>query len=150
MESSAITRAATVGAGQIVQRYDPPRSMAGRFGGIRVKNWQAHGDLTLLARYAPQENGPSQHKEHFWDQVMAKLPRRTSIIFGGDFNGTPCRTTRVAASMRESHGQWSAHRRDLQSSAALESVDLGCEIGAIEPLLGGKRLARIHWGTKQT
>ena len=85
-------REATVGAGQIVQRYDPPRSMAGRLGGIRVKNWQAHGDLTILAGYAPQENGPSEHKEHFWDQVtktMAKLPRRTSIIFGGDFNGDP-------------------------------------------------------------
>ena len=57
-----------------------------------MKNWQAHGDLTILAGYAPQENGPSQHKEHFWDQVtktMAKLPRRTSIIFGGDFNGDP-------------------------------------------------------------
>ena len=75
-----------------MQRYDPPRSMAGRFGGIRVKNWQANGDLTLLAGYAPQENGPPQHKEHFWDQVtktLAKLPRRTSIIFGGDFNGDP-------------------------------------------------------------
>ena len=85
-------REATVGAGQIVQRYDPPRSMAGRLGGIRVKNWQAHGDLTILAGYAPQENGPPQHNEHFWDQVtktLAKLPRRTSIIFGGDFNGDP-------------------------------------------------------------
>ena len=88
-------REATVGAGQIVQRYDPPRSMTGRFGGIRVKNWQTHGDPTILAGYAPQENGPSQHKEHFCDQVtktmetMAKLPRRTSIIFGGDFNGDP-------------------------------------------------------------
>ena len=33
--------------------------------------------------YAPQENGPSEHKKHFWDHVpktMAKLPRRTSII----------------------------------------------------------------------
>ena len=83
-------REATVGAGQFVQRYDPPRSIAGRFGGIRAKSWQAHGDLTILAGHAPQENGPSQHKEHFWDQVtktMAKLPRRTSIIFGGDFNG---------------------------------------------------------------
>ena len=58
--------------------------MAGRLGGIRVKNWQ---DLTILAGYAPQENGPSKHKEHFWDQVtktMAKLPRRTFTIFGGD------------------------------------------------------------------
>ena len=66
--------------------------MTGRLGRIRVKNWQAHGDLTILAGYAPQENGPSEHKEHFWDQVtktMAKLPRRTSIIFGGDFNGDP-------------------------------------------------------------
>ena len=82
-----------------------------------------------MAGYAPQENGPSQRKEHFWDQVektMAKLPRRTSIIFGRDFNGDlPAgrRGDRVAASMRESHGQWSAHQRDLQSSAALESID---------------------------
>ena len=75
-----------------MQRYDPPRSMAGRLGGIRVKNWQTHGDPTILAGFSPQENGPSQHKEHSWDQVtktMAKLPRRTSIIFGGDFNGDP-------------------------------------------------------------
>ena len=133
-------REATVGAGQIVQRYDPPRSMAGRYGGIRVKNWQAHGDLTILAGYAPQESGPSQHKEHFWDQVtktMAKHPRRTSIIFGGDFNGDPLPDDAAIGWQHLcenlSHGQWSAHRRDLQSSAALESVDLGCEIGAIEP-----------------
>ena len=55
-----------------------------------MKNWQAHGNLTRMAGYAPQENGPSQHKDHFWDQVtntIAKLPKRTSIIFGGDFNG---------------------------------------------------------------
>ena len=40
-------REATFGAGQIVQRYDPPRSLAGRMGGIKVKNWQAHSDLTI-------------------------------------------------------------------------------------------------------
>ena len=122
-------REATVGAGQNVQRYDPPRSMAGRFGGIRVKNWQAHGDLTILARYAPQENGPSQHKEHFWDQVtktMAKLPRRTSIFWRrlqrGPLPGR--RGNRVASPVRESHGQRCARRRDMQSRAALEPVDL--------------------------
>ena len=57
-----------------------------------MKSWQAHSDLTIFAGYAPQENGPSEHKEHFWDHVtktMAKLPRSTSIIFGGDFNGDP-------------------------------------------------------------
>ena len=45
-------REAKVGAGQIVQRYDPPRSLAGRMGGIRVKSLQAHSDLTILAGYA--------------------------------------------------------------------------------------------------
>ena len=64
---------ATFAAGQIVQRYDPPRSLAGRMGGIRVKSWQAHCDLIIFERSAPQENGPSQRH---W----AKLPRRTSII----------------------------------------------------------------------
>ena len=57
-----------------------------------MKNWQAHSNLTILAGYAPQESGPSEHKEHFWDHVtktMTKLPRCTSTIFGGDFNGDP-------------------------------------------------------------
>ena len=83
-----------MGAGQIVQRYDPPRSRAGRMGGIRVKNWQAHSDLTILAGYAPQESGPLEPKQHFWDHVtktMAKFPKLTSIKFGGDFNGDPMR-----------------------------------------------------------
>ena len=37
-----------------------------------------------------RESGPSEQKEHFWDhgtKTLAKLPRRTLIIFGGDFNG---------------------------------------------------------------
>ena len=57
-----------------------------------MKSWQAHSDLTIFAWYAPQENEPSEHKDHFWDHVtktMAKLPRRASIIFGGDFSGDP-------------------------------------------------------------
>ena len=57
-----------------------------------MKNWQTQSDLTMLAEYAPQESGSSEHKEHFWDHVtktMAKLPRRNSIIFGGYFNGDP-------------------------------------------------------------
>ena len=36
-------REATFGAGQIVQRYDPPRSLVGRMGGIRVKSRQRSG-----------------------------------------------------------------------------------------------------------
>ena len=47
-------REATVGAGQVVQRCDPPKSLVGRMGGIRVKNWQAHSDLAIFAGYAPQ------------------------------------------------------------------------------------------------
>ena len=108
-----------------------------------MKNWQAHGDLTILAGYAPQENGPSQHKEHFWDQVTKTMAKASEThirnfwrrLQGGHPAGR--RGDRVATPMRESHGQWSAHRRDLQSGAALEPVDLGCEIGAIEPLLEG-------------
>ena len=79
------------GAGQVVQRHDPPGSMAGRFGGIRVRNWQAHSDLIILTGF-PQECGPSGHKGHFWNHVtktIAQLRRRTSFTFGGDFNGDP-------------------------------------------------------------
>ena len=85
-------REGTFRAGQIVQRYDPPTSLAGRMTGIRVTNWQTDSVLTNLAGYAPQETGPSEHKEHFGDHVtetLAKLPRRTLILFGGDFNGDP-------------------------------------------------------------
>ena len=42
-------REAKVGVGQVVKRYDPPRSLAGRMGGIRVKSWQAHSDLAIFA-----------------------------------------------------------------------------------------------------
>ena len=56
-------------------------------GRIRVKSWQAHSDLTILSGYAPQESGPSEHRGSSHKRV-AKLPRRTSIIFG-DFNGDP-------------------------------------------------------------
>ena len=54
--------------------------LAGRMGGIKVKNWQTYSDLTIVAGYAPQESGPSEQKEHFWDHVtktLAKLPKRT-------------------------------------------------------------------------
>ena len=74
-----------------MQRHDPPRSMAGRYGGIGLRSWQAHSDLIILPGF-PQECGPLEHKEHFWDHVtktMAKLPRRTSFTFGGDYNGDP-------------------------------------------------------------
>ena len=138
-----------------MQRYDPPRSMAGRFGGIRVKNWQAHGDLTILAGYAPQETGLRNTRSTSGIKLQRQWQsfRDAHPLFSEETStGTPAgrRGDRVATPMRESHGQWCAHRRDLQSSASLEPVDLGCEIGAIEPLLGGKHLARIHWRTKQT
>ena len=76
-------------------------------GGIREKNWQAHSDLTIFAGYAPQENEPSEHKEHFWDHVtktMAKLPRRTSVIFGGDFIGDAMPDD-AATPLRDAHRQ---------------------------------------------
>ena len=62
-----------------------------------------------------------------------------------------CRgTTRrdVASFMRDPHGQRSTRQRGMQGSAALESVDVVCETGAIDPLLGRTHLARTQWAAK--
>ena len=143
------TREAPFGAGQIAQRYDPPRALAGRLGGIRVKNRQSHSDLT---EYAPQENGPPVHKEYFWDHVtktVAKPPRRTSVISGGDFNKTPFQTTQELdhVPLRDSNEQWSARGGHLCCCAALKSGPVVCEADPIVPELerqhvdGAKRIA---------
>ena len=150
-------REATIGAGQIVQRYDPPRSMAGRFGGIRVKNWQAHGDLTILAGYAPQENGPTQHKEHFWDQVtktMAKHPRRTSIIFGRDFNGDPLPDDAAIGWQHpcENLTDNGAHIGEICKAAQLWSPSTWAarSVPSNPSWEGNTWRGYTHWGTKQT
>ena len=80
---------AIFGAGQIVQRYDPPRSLAGRTGGIRVKKLastqRSHnsrrvrttGKWTFRAQRAPlgsrhKDNGKASetHVGHFWRRLQ--------------------------------------------------------------------------------
>ena len=118
-------REATVGAGQIVQRYDPPRSMAGRFGGIRVRKLASTrrpqhfgrvcttGQWTLAAqgallgsRYKDNGKASKAHIHYFWRRLQRGPPRRS----GGIAHPRPSRTT-VRTSARCARQRSSGARR---------------------------------------
>ena len=70
----------SVGAGQIAQRYDPPRSLAGRIGGIRGEKLASTQRSHNFGRVRTTGKWTFGAQKHFWDHVkktMAKLPRRT-------------------------------------------------------------------------
>ena len=101
----------------------------------------------------PQECGPSGHKEHFWDHVtktMAKLPRRTSFTFGGDFNGDPIPDDAAIGWHHpcETLSDNGAHQRNMRG-AALEPEHVVCAADAAKSELGRKHLARTQWSAKQ-
>ena len=110
----------------------------------QVKSWQAHCDLIIFEGSAPQENGPSEHKEHFWDHVTKTLGKASETHVDHFWRrlqrGPHARRCgdRVATPLRDAHRQRSAHQRDLRSGAALEPSHMVCETCAGEPGLGRK------------
>ena len=93
-------REATFGAGQIVQRHDPPRSLAGRMGGIRVKKTGKHKETSRFSqgthhrkmdlRSITSTSGiTSQRQWQSFRDARRSFLEETST-------GTPCQTMRRA------------------------------------------------------
>ena len=49
-----------------------------------MKSWQTYSDLTFVAGHAPQESGPSEHKEHFWVTSQRHWPSFQNAHDGND------------------------------------------------------------------
>ena len=113
-------RGATVGAGQIVQRYDPPRSLAGR-------SWLNTGKRTLGAQRALLG---SYHKD------SGKTSRRTSIIFGGDFNGET-----IPDDAAIGHHPCETHTSEFVQLFISGPGNMVCEADAAESELGREHVA---------
>ena len=127
LENSAIMhiQEAIFGAGQIV-RVVLSAEVTGRpHERNQRKNWQTDSELKNLAGYAPQESGPSEHKNIFLGS-RHKDNRQASKTHIGHFrrrlqhgpHARRCGGWR-AAPLRDAHGQWSAQRY-LRGGSALE------------------------------
>lgn len=73
-------------------RFDPPRGLQGRRGGIRLvsrKPGQEMDELFLCA-YAPQETDDLSTRQTFFQamlEIIHSVPKRTRVWLLGDFNG---------------------------------------------------------------
>jgi hypothetical protein len=73
-------------------RFDPPRGLAGRCGGLRVVSRQQGSNLDelFITAYAPQATDDLPQRNAFFLailEMMQAVPRRTRIWLLGDFNG---------------------------------------------------------------
>ena len=54
----------TFSTNSIQQRYEPPHSLAGRYGAVRLRNYEAgQQDIIVETCYAPTETSPTETKE---------------------------------------------------------------------------------------
>ena len=77
---------------KIVERRDPPRRFAGRWGLVRLKKKTAYSqgcrDLLLGGGYAPQSDVPDTLREDYWTEQTRALraPQRTTPVLWIDAN----------------------------------------------------------------
>ena len=90
-------------------RFNPPRGLAGRCGGLRVVSRQQGYNLDelFITAYAPQATDDLPQRNAFFLailEMMQAVPRRTRIWLLGDFNGHVGSDLRSAAVGRHTAG----------------------------------------------
>ena len=72
-------------------RFDPPRSLHGRLGGLRItsRTKGVEMDDLFVTAYAPQESDEEQRPLFFQAlmEILHSVPKRTRVWLLGDFNG---------------------------------------------------------------